>query len=209
MATYADLISEVAYRMNRQGDPTLTSPRIAQWILDRITYFADELFYPSEKTDTSLVLIPGQALFTLPAGIKKVLKVRVLVSSTWMVVDRVDDYNDLLEQDLTQPGTQSIPWKYAMLGNQMRFFPRPTQPYTVEITGEMGIPLPVNQTDSNFWTNEAFTLIVESACEDISRLFISDEERADRHAKAVRRELMKLWGQTLKIQGPIQIKPYY
>jgi len=63
-------------------------------------------------------------------------------------------------------------------------------------------------TDSNFWTNEAFTLIVESSCADIAQLFLNDQPRAQAHKMAADRELHELRGQTHRILGTMKIQGY-
>lgn len=207
MANFADVIGRIETVLNRRNSSYITQ-LATTYALDRIYFYSNYAFAPSEQTNTSLILQPGQAIYEVPAGTYQVLFVRVNQNGTWIPLTRVIDYREFLYWDVSTPPSNTTPAMYGMLGNKIRFFPRPGSPYTIELTIE-GQPLPPrNLTDSNFWTNEALTLISEAAAEDISRLVLSDEPRANRHAQAVQRELLMLGSQTMRLLGPLRPNPY-
>jgi hypothetical protein len=110
--------------------------------------------------------------------------------------------------DVNQPPTTSVPFYWSIFGRMFRMFPAPNEVSTVELTAEAQ-PLPPRlPDDSNFWTNEGFTLIVEATCEDICRLFLNDIPRAEAHAQARDREYKNLDGQTIRLIGPIQVRSH-
>jgi hypothetical protein len=205
MANYGNLLDEILKRLNRYGDPGIADAA-ARFSLDRVYFYSQEFFFAGEKQDTSLVLIPGQASYPLPAGTLNIIFVRLNLNGNWIPLECRDIREMLLWDTSTNPPITSPPSYYAMLGNKLRLFPRPDQNYPIELTVESA-PLPPRLlTDSNFWTNEAFTLIVEATCADICSLFTNDQARAQAHAMATARELSQLRGQTNRILGPLVIQ---
>lgn len=208
MADFSYLLDEIARRLNRFGDPQLAE-NARRFAIDRVYFFSNELFFAGEKQDTSLILIPGQASYPLPAGTLEVVFARLNLNGNWIPLER-RSFRDILMMD-TVTGANPItgpPSYYSIFGPKIRFFTRPDQTYPVELSVESA-PLPPREpTDSNFWTNEAFTLIVEATCEDLSRLWLNDEPRANRHGMARERELRQLRGQTHRIYGPVIVEGY-
>jgi hypothetical protein len=204
VATYADLVNRVLFLLNRQGDPLITQAA-TDLSKDRCYYYANSFFFASEKTDTSLILNPGQQSYPLPAGVLDVLVARYNLNGTWIPMERTD-YRNLLYMDVNQPPTTSTPFYWAIFGRMFRMFPAPNQVSTVELTAETQ-PLPPRlPDDSNFWTNEAFSLIVAATCEDICRTFLNDIPRAEAHATVRDREYKNMNGQTIRLIGPIQVR---
>lgn len=192
------------FLLNRTSDPLIQSAALSL-SADRCYYYANAFFFASERTDTSLILTPGQQSYPLPAGVLDVLMARLNLNGTWIPMQRVE-YRELLYMDVIQPPTTSVPFYYSIFGRLFRMFPAPDQVYQVELTAEAQPLPPRDLTDSNFWTNEGFTLIVEATCEDICRLFLNDIPRANAHGQARQREYLNLVGQSLRLEGPIQVR---
>lgn len=207
MANYGQVLDQVLFLLNRQGDPRILDAA-QRLTTDRAYFYANEMFFPAERQDTSVILIPGQAYYPLPAGTLSVFYARVNLNGNWIPMTQVDITYILGNDVSTNPPTTSPPNYFAIQGGKIRLYPRPDQVYQLELSVEAQILPPRLSTDSNFWTNEGFTLIVESTCEDIARLYLNDEPRAQRHGAAAQRELQMLRGATNRLIGPIKIQGY-
>lgn len=208
MANYADLLGRIELELNRRNSP-YTQQLATTYSLDRIYFFGQsEFLFPSEKTDTTLITKPSQAFYTLPAGTLSVNFVRVNLNGTWVPLTRVPDYMTMLLWDVTSPPALGVPSYYGQFGNQLRIYVRPSGIWTMELTVESQ-PLPPRlPTDSNVWTNEAATLIVQSSLEEIYRNVLNAPDRAAQHEKAKERELEMLRAQTMHLLGNITPVPY-
>lgn len=174
---------------------------------DRITFYQRRLFYSSDVIDTSITTITGTNTYTLPSGFQQATKIRLLQTSTiWIPLGRWDDIRDILNLDVENPPNQSLPAVWAPFNNQFRLYPTPNAAYNLEITGNNSPTAPVNDTDTNFWTNDAASLIIYATCEDICRYYLQNGASADLFHTAMMREYMALQEETRLLQGPLTLR---
>ena len=215
--TLADLKQSIATRLNRPDLLTPIAPStqavIPTFINDRILYLQKKLYSPSEQLDYSIVCIPGQGIYSLqspiyPAlnNVQTIFYVRLLYGSVWRPLQRVDWYTDILDSDVLQPAFVSLPSYFSTFGQTLRLYPQPDNAYPLEICGNIAPPAPVKDTDSNFWTDQAQTAVIEAVCCDICRLVLNDDARASQHEFASQREQHELLAYTQRLRGPARVR---
>lgn len=209
---YGDLQQAVANRLNRPDLLTLvppaTQPVIAAFVQDRILYYQKAAYAPAEQLDYSITCVPSQNTYLLPAGTQAVNYCRLLLSNIWLPLTRADWLTDVLAVDLINPPFVTLPSYYVTIGQSLRLYPAPSAAYPLELLVYAAPPAPAATTDTNFWTNEAQTLIIESACADILNLVVKDDTAAARHYLATAREERSLLEYTQRLHGPSRIRPH-
>ena len=211
--TYADLQQSVATRLNRPdflaAVPPSTQAVIPTFIQDRILYYQKALYAPSELLDYSITTIQGQSIYVLPLGMQALFRVRFLLGSIWVPLARVERYDDLLQVDVVNPPILTLPSLWATYGQTLRLYPTPVQAYPIEIMGNGAPPAPVLDTDDNFWTEEAATLIIKASAAEICSDVINNPTRAAVFAGGARIEAHSLLEYTQRLRGPTFIQPHW
>lgn len=204
---YGQLKAAVQQRLLQRTD--LSATVIPGFVQDRILYYQKALYAPSEQLDYSVSLITGQSIYPLPVGTQTVLGARFLLGGTiWIPMVRAPWLKDVLAADVLNPPFESVPTYYCPMGQTLRIYPTPVTVYPLELYINASPPAPVLDTDENWWTREAQTLIIEATCADICRLYLNDDEQAMRHDLATAREHAALAGYTMNLKGPGLIRGY-
>lgn len=201
MANYGQLIDQCLFALNRRGDPAILDA-VERGSVARIYEYANHLFYAGEREDTSLILQPGQAIYALPAGTLDVIFGRFQLGNNWIPLTRME-YRTMLSWDVVNTAVGPPKW-YSIFGGKIRFYLRPDKIYPVELTVESQPLPPKLATDSNFWTNDAFNLVVAGTCAWVSRLWLNDDARAARYEAEEMKQLNLLRSATNQLLGPIQ-----
>lgn len=172
--TWADLLAQISFRLNRTDLPDLFVREMAR---ERIDFWGPQVLYPSEVVDTSIVTNPGTQFYPLPRGTQKVRYVRVLYGGIWIPVFLADHYDDILYADPQQPPFTSLPVTLAaVLGDQIRLFPTPFGQFPVELTIDQTIVEPTQDNDStNFWVTDGRILLINSTCLEICAEYLDIE----------------------------------
>lgn len=172
--TWADLIAQISFRLNRTDLPDVF---VRQMLAERVDFYGPQVLYSAEVTNNDIVTNQGQQFYPLPRGCQKVRYVRVLQSGIWIPVGEAEQYSDLLFADPLQPPFVSLPVSlYKVLGNQIRLFPTPDQNYPVELTMDQTIVEPTQDTDStNFWVTDGRILLINAACAEVCREYLDIE----------------------------------
>lgn len=216
---YGDLKQSISTRLNRPDlltpIPPSTQAIIPTLVQDRILFLQKKLYSPSEQLDYSITCIPHQGIYNLQTSVypslnnvQTIFYVRLLYGSVWRPLTRVDWYTDLLDSDVLQPAFVSLPSYWATYGQTLRLYPQPDNPYPLELTCSTAPPAPVADTDTNFWTDQGQTAVIESVCADICRLVLNDDARATQHEFASQREMHELLTYTQRLRGPARIRPH-
>lgn len=281
---YSQLQAQVAARLdNRNG--------LAQVIYDysqsRIQYWSSFFFYNSDIVDTSLYTTPGQVFYNLPAGIRYLRRLRLLIGSQlnnaqlpqttlsapvtlpaatipvastsgfsatlgvisvggaavfYNTTDATDftqcvgvapngvqgvyaagtpviqlagvwldmtkrSYDYILAEDVLSPSIRSLPQEYAQINTQLRLFPIAAATYPLECTGNGAPPPPTQDTDDNYWTEDAAWLIIADTTNEIRRGYLHQEDRqAD--VDLVKRERNRLMKLTWDLADNTQLRSY-
>jgi hypothetical protein len=183
MATFGDLKGEIATDLRRGN----LGSEIATAVLDAIRDHESERFW-FNQTDTAITatLVVGTvdgtndivtpANMGLPSSVArefiKIDKIRSRVAadntSNWYTLKQTDWHTIEYLYSIKTSG-QPAWWAYGTGPNQnVRIFPFPSAAYPLRFFGHFRLPLLVNDTDSNNWTNEAKNLIRYTA---LRRLF--------------------------------------
>lgn len=217
--TFQQIIDQVANRLNR--DDLEPNPQgffvIQDFLNDRWNYYAKEFFYNAQFQDQSIFTVQGLKWYDLPTGWEDINFVRINLGGVWLPLTRFAHYDDVLIVDAIEPPIQSLPSRWTTYQNPLpghegkmalRLFPTPFSRLQLELTFDGPPRAPVNPTDSNFWTQDAQTLSIESAAEAICKLYLNDPVRAEEHKKAKEDEETALGSKTIRIRGGIRVKGY-
>ncbi len=210
---YGELKQRVSDRLNRPDlllpIPPNTDPLAApipQFVQDRILFYQKALYAPSDQLDYSITTIPSQSIYMIPDGQHSITGIRFLLTNIWIPLVRANWYQDILEADVLQPPFITLPAYFAQKGQTIRLYPTPAFALPLEINGNNSPPAPQQDTDENYWTQEAQTLIIEATCADLLRLHINDPAAADQHEAVVTREAHAQVLYTQRLKGPAQIR---
>lgn len=123
----------------------------------------------------------------------------------WIPLDR-QPYKDILNADTLAPPNQAQPSLWAQYGAQIRLYPNPDQAYMLEFTGSEAPAAPVNDSDDNFWTEDAAWLIIYGTCAEIYQAYLQNDEAAGRFRALEQREYKALLKITRNLAEPEEIK---
>jgi len=209
--TYAQMAAAVGQRLGNRSDLDTVA---RSFIQDRINYYSKNFFYSAQFIDTDHVCTIGSPWVDLPAGWSDIANIRILQSaSIYIPLVRVA-YNVILYSDVLVPPFRNLPSQWCTFndpstGNRaIRLFPTPNLAYPLEFTMDKPPDPPSADTDINWWTQDAQTLIIEAACEDISALYLNDPVRQEKHKEARMREELSLNSKSIRIRGGIQVKSH-
>ncbi len=210
--TYLELQQAIAGRLNRPElltpIPPATTAIIPDFVQDRVTYYQKKCFAPSEQLDYSITTIASQNTYPMPTWTQAIRGVRLLLGSIWIPLTRADWYWDMLISDALNPPFVTLPAYWRQFGQAIRLYPTPNIAYPLELMSNASPPAPVDPADSNFWTNEARTLIIVASMVEICEQQLSDFDRADRLRRPLAREEQSMLDYTRQLEGPSQIRSW-
>lgn len=189
MSTYLDLQNRIIRRLKSRSD--LLADVKAE-IQSRISYYQGESFVAAEGEDTSITTLNGVSIYPLPASILQVTGAWVLYAGAlWSPlepkpIEWINTVDDVI------PAILSIPDTYSIFDNQLRLYPTPFGAWTIKLDGLMTIPTLVNDSDSNFWTNDGEALIRYAVIEELASQLIGMSELAAQSAMLKEKEYENL-----------------
>ena len=108
-------------------------------------------------------------------------------------------YDELRNYDVIRPTPPaSYPEYWTFYQQQLYFWPYPTTFQAITLSYRTAPPLPINATDSNFWTTSAEGLIRYWADARIAEGIIGDQDAAGRFYDLAKQELAALVGQRIQ-----------
>ena len=213
---YGQLKETVAIRLGNRFDllfpvPPATQAVIPYFIGDRIWFYQTQLFGESEQIDYSITTVPHKAIYPFDeyvnlAGVQSITNVRLLLNNVWIPLSRPPWYEDVLNADVQQPPFTTLPSYWVTYGRTLRLYPTPNLAYPLELMCNLLPPPPIDDTDENFWTNDAQTLIGAAAAVEICREFIKDDAGAARHAVAMNQARDAMMARDQRLAGPTEIR---
>lgn len=180
--TLGELKSRIADELNRDDLDT----QIGNSITAAIQQWGRERFWRTVSSQTATTTLGGQYA-TLPEGMRTLDIVQVLDGSTyWPLTARplatIDDW-----QGATT--SSGVPSDYAVENTRIRLYPTPDAVYTLTFVGVFSLPALADDTDTNFWTEEAADLIAATVKYRIYRDIIRNSE-AMTFAKVAEKEAL-------------------
>lgn len=117
------------------------------------------------------------------------------LSGVWLDMVRVS-YDQLLNEDVLSPSLRSLPYEFAQFNSMFRLYPAASATFPLECTGSGAPAPPINDTDDNFWTEDAAWLIIASTVNEVRRGYLHEEaSQQDLVLENLeRKRLMKLTG---------------
>lgn len=199
MATLGDLKTRIKTEMVRTDLDDELASTLALHIQRACEFFADERFWFNAYIG-SLSTIPGSRTVDVPVSIRRVD--RVSIPSLLVEVREVllTEFPDFI--------ASSIPQVYAYDNDALIMYPTPDQAYSLRLVGTKQIDAPVNDSDSNEWTNEAQDLIVARAKMTLYRDQFRDLEGVEIAKSATQEELTRLKRETAR-RLEIPLRPRY
>lgn len=196
MATFADLKTRIRTEMVRTDLEDDLADTLALHITRACEYFADERFWFNAYVGT-VSAVPGSQTLSVPATIRRVERVSIPALQVEVREVILSDFPDFI--------ASAIPQVYAYDNDQLLFYPTPDMDYTLRITGTKQINAPVNDDDSNEWTNEAQDLIVARAKSTLYRDQFRDPEGVQMAMGATQEALDRLKRETARrLETPLR-----
>ena len=199
MATLGDLKTRIKTEMVRTDLDDELASTLDLHIQRACEFFADERFWFNAYIG-SLTTVPGSRTVDVPVSIRRVD--RVSIPSLLVEVREVllTEFPDFI--------ASSIPQVYAYDNDALIMYPTPDQAYSLRLVGTKQIDAPVEDTDSNVWTNEAQDLIVARAKMTLYRDQFRDLEGVEIAKAATQEELTRLKRETAR-RLEIPLRPRY
>jgi hypothetical protein len=207
MASYGDLKAQIASDLRRSNLPT----EIAQAVLDAIRDYDIERFYFNETAVYTLTTVPGQDEYPITAQSPilefiKIDNLRAQAGNVWYDVTR--ETMDDIERLYSAP-SNGQPFRFAVHGNDVRFYPMPDKAYPIRIFGHYRLIELGNNIDSNDWTNAGKNLIRYSTLKRLYFYPIRDLQQAQAAEAAEMRELEYLRRETDRRARSGRMQAYY
>lgn len=199
MATYADMQDRISLELGR-AELSSTGTDVARTknaIQDAIKGWKNWRFRFNELK-TTLATVSGTQEYTtsngLTDGILEIDEVSVVYGGSRVPLDEVSADQFALF-DASSPSTTGVPTYYSWYGDTLRIYPTPNAVYTLTIRYHGELSALSSGSDSNAWTNQAETLIRNTAKADLCANVLRDpqaaqfaQQTADLSFKALRRE---------------------
>lgn len=203
MITYAQQQEAIRIRLDQRTDLAAV---IFDFSQNRFAYYSKFFFYSSDAQDTTITTVPGQVYYQLPGLMRNCRMIRLNMGSVYLELTRAN-YNgiyEILSSDVTIPPIQALPSAWAQFGLQFRLYPVADRAYNLELTGNAAPPIPVLDTDDNFWTEntDAGNLIVADTVAHIFKYYLGAPERAVPFEQETKAEVYALLKTTFDLGGP-------
>jgi len=206
--TYLQVLAAIRSRLNREssGDDTEWNQVARDFSADRVTYYKKFLFYEGQVEDVSVNTVKGTKFYNFPTGWENVNSIWVNNGGVWVPLTR-NVHTDILKFDSLEPAVESLPARWATLAAQFRLFPVPDKVYNLKLVMDIPSNVPADAS-SNFWTDDAQSLTINSSCAEICALYLNDEVRERKFRAAERREKIALISKTIRIGGGLRTDPH-
>lgn len=180
MATYADMRARIADELG--NDAAITDTQINNAIQSAIKQYERRPWWFNTRIVTFNTIANGELYRSNPTSVfanMVAIQSLQLITSFRRPLRAVD--NNLI--DHYQNGTvKGRPQLYARADNALRMYPIPDQTYQIEMLYVYKLDTLVNDSDSNYWTDEAEDLIRQSAKRRVALDIIQADEIAARCA---------------------------
>ncbi len=141
---------------------------------------------------TQLSTVPGVNQYTPPLDFISLNRFEV-TSQNFRIQLAPRSYQWIRDQDVLRPGPPTIfPTDYAYYEQQFYLWAYPNSFYPLTLSYRGAAPVPVNLTDSNYWTTEAEALIRTFAKGKIELEVIHDQEAAQACFSSAKDEFLEL-----------------
>jgi hypothetical protein len=208
MATYGDMQTRIADEMHADDLTT----EIQRAILSAVQFYAPNRFYGTEKRGT-ITTIAGTRFYatdtaspgTLPTDIAEIDSIVCTVSGRDFLLEP-SSYAELEEIDPGATLTTGDPRMWAWYAGTLRLYPTPNEARVLTISYQSILTELSDDSDSNFWTNQAEQLIRARAKKDIAANVTNDPTTAQAMDLLERESLRQLQKQTNKLIGSGRIR---
>lgn len=161
-------------------------------VAKRVYFYNAENFGSMVDLDYSITTTPGVSIYPLPQYVIEVTGMWYLLGNNTWIQLYDENFETLVTWDDINPTVQSPPNNYSIYGNSFKLFATPDNQYPLRIACTKQIPAPVEDDDSNFWTNEAFALIEYATDAALARAYLGLPAMADEYDAMAARELERL-----------------
>ena len=195
MATLDELKTRIILEIDR--DDLAAGGEVEQALIDAYTdaieYYSDQSFW-FNRASGSANTVAGVALVLLPAGLR---------FADGLAFNNQPLTKIALAGIQNRPGT-GVPSHWAESGGAVQLWPTPDAVYPITFQGLSSTGVPATGGGANFWTTEAYTLIVARSKATLFRIF--KEYDAMQSAQAEEAEaLSRLLSETRR-RGAIPLK---
>lgn len=200
MATYADLKDRIVTELVRDDLNDTYAGSLTTHIARACEYFSDEKFWFNAIVATASTA-SGVATVSVPASVRRVE--RVTIPALGIEVREVG------LTDLCDRTDRSVPWEYSYYNDTLQFYPVPDAVYSLRLVGLAQIDAPVDDTDENAWTEEAYDLITARVKMTLCRDLFRDPDAVQMHIGAVQEALSRLKRETAqRLETPLRANDY-
>jgi len=157
---------------------------------------------------TVLQTVAGANTYQIPPSFIAVTLVRLLFGNVWRHLQE-EHWDRLLYLDSVEPTVQSIPSHWSRQGDRIRFFQTPDQVYTYELTGLRKVPIPTDDTVSNFWTTNAADLVRYGTLAEIYQTVVKEPDLAAMMKQSEQEHLMSLIGESIEKSTQQRVRAWW
>lgn len=148
---------------------------------------------------TQLTTVPFQNQYVPPLDYIAPRRVEVTWSSNLRIGMTKQTYEELRELDKIRPTPPvTYPTFWTWFQQQIYLWPYPVGFYPMTLSYRTGVPIPLQVTDSNYWTTTAEALVRYYAAYRISKAVLQDDVAAANYQMMVAEELAALTSQRIQ-----------
>jgi hypothetical protein len=127
------------------------------------------------------------------------------ITGIWITLDKMD-YKEMLERDVVSPNIQGLPDSFAQFNLQFRLYLVPDQSYQLELTGSAAPPAPINDDDTNWWTEDGAQLTIFATAAEVKQFYLHEDGSAERAGEV--REYRRIMKTTINVGDPLRFRSH-
>jgi hypothetical protein len=148
---------------------------------------------------TQLCCIPFQNQYTPPLDYVAPRRIEVTWSGNLRIEMTKVSYGELRDYDVIRPTPPTTyPTFWAWFQQQIYLWPYPVGFYPITLSYRTGVPIPLQVTDSNFWTTQAEALVRAYAAYRIWKVVLQDDVAAASYQMLAAEELAAMTSQMVQ-----------
>ncbi len=210
-STWLDLQQAVIDEMDQRTD---LDDAVVRKLIEAIEFYQDKIFLADEAESQWTTCTIGVQTVSLPPNFENMDRLFVNIDGVWYPMEQKDQdfietYNAQVPPVLGPPLYFAIYQQDPNVGQQINMAPVPDQAYQLKAIYEQIIPVPANDTTSNFWTTDGASMILHRAVGLLRMTVTRTEDLGQADFLLAQREYWRLKRRIETVQASRTVKPRY